>query len=218
MKAWWMGSTVLLLSTAAGAQQGNLQATLAKLDAASAKFQSAEASVHRDAYAAFIKETEGSDGITYIKRTPEGKTELGMKTTGNQARTILYKDGVVRVYNPKDNCTDTVTSKSIDTYLTIGFGGSGKDLAKAWDITDLGPDTVGGIKVEKLDLVPKDPAAKQNVAKVSVWVDTERDVSLKQILFMPNKDTNTATYSNIKLNNKSVNIKPYEIKGKACGK
>jgi outer membrane lipoprotein-sorting protein len=201
----------------AAAQQAQLQETLAKLDAASAKFQSAEANVHRDAYTAFIKETVGSDGITYFKREPDGKMELGYKTSGPQARTIVYKDGVVRAYNPSANCTDTITNKSIDTFLAIGFGGSGKDLAKAWDISDLGPETIAGTKVEKLDLTPKDAAARQNVAKVTVWVDLDRDVSLKQIIYSPNKDTNTAIYSDIRLN-KPVNTKPYEIKGKACGK
>ena len=217
MKLLCIGSAMVLSCAAAGAQQGNLQETLAKLDAASTKFQSAEATVHRDAYTAFIKDTVGSEGITYFKRESDGKMEFGVKTTGAQARTIMYKDGVVHDFNPTANCTDTIANKSIDTYITIGFGGSGKDLAKAWEITDLGPDTISGTKVEKLDLVPKDPAAKQNVVKVSVWVDLDRDVSLKQIIYSPNKDTNTATYSNIKLN-KPVNTKPFEIKGKACGK
>jgi outer membrane lipoprotein-sorting protein len=214
----WMGLAVMLSASAiANAQQGDLQTTLAKLDAASAKFRSAEANIHRDAYTAFIKETVGTDGTTYIKREPNGSAEFGVKTTGAQARTIQYKDGVISDYNPTAKCTDTVTNKSIDTYLTIGFGGSGKDLAKAWEITDLGPDTVGGTKVEKLDLVPKDPAVKQNAVKISLWVDLDRDVSLKQVVYAPNKDTNTATYTNVKLNTQ-VNTKPYEVKAKACGK
>jgi outer membrane lipoprotein-sorting protein len=213
-----VGGLVLLMVMAAGSAraQGNLQATLDKLDAASARFKSAEASVHRDAYTAFIKDTKASDGITYFKREPGGKMEFGVKTSGQEARTIVYKDGVARVYNPTANCTDTVENKSIDTYLTIGFGGSGKDLADKWDITDLGPDTINGTKVEKLDLTPKDANARKNVAKMSLWVDLDRDVSLKQILYPPSsKDTNTATFSNIKLN-QTVNTKPYEIKGKPC--
>ena len=209
----WAGMAAMMQATA---QQVNLQVTLDKLDASSAKFQSAEANIHRDAYNAFIKDTEKSDGTTYFKRDG-GKMEFGVITTGAQARTIHYKDGVVNVYNPVAKCTDTVTNKSIDTYLTIGFGGSGKDLAKAWEITDLGPDTIAGTKVEKLDLAPKSASVKQNVVKISVWVDLDRDVSLKQVLYAPNKDTNTAIYSNIKLN-KPVNTKPYEVKGKACGK
>ena len=208
---------MMMLPALQGQAQGDLQATLAKLDAASARFKSAEADVHRDAFNYVVKDTEASSGITYFKREPGGKMEFGVKTSGKDARTIVYKDGVARVYNPAANCTDTVTNNSIDTYITIGFGGSGKDLAKVWEIKDLGPDTIGGTKVEKLELVPKDAAVKRNVVKMSLWVDLDRDVSLKQIMYTPEKDTNTATFSDIKLN-KQVNTGPYQIKGKACGK
>ena len=218
MRLRYIVPVVLFGGISPQAQQGNLQATLAKLDAASARFKSAEADVHRDAYTSFIKETKATDGITYFKRDMGGKMEFGVKTSGEDARTILYKDGVARIYNPTAGCTNTVENNSIDTYITIGFGGSGKDLALKWDITDLGPDTINGTKVEKLDLVPKDEGARKNVAKMSVWVDLDRDVSLKQILYSAgSKDTNTATFSNIKLNT-TVNTKPYAIKGNSCGK
>ncbi len=189
--------------------------TLEKLDAASARFTSAEAKVQREAYTAFIKETVTTQGSTYFIRDKGGKTQMGLATTGPGARTIEYKDGTVRDYNPAAGCYDSVTKPGIDTYLTLGFGGSGKDLARAWDVTDLGPDTIGGVKVEKLDLVPKDASVRQNINKVSLWVDLDRDVTYKQIFFSPNGDRNTATYSDIHMT-KPSSFKAYEIKGKPC--
>jgi hypothetical protein len=196
--------------------QGDLQATLAKLDAASARFTNAEAKVHRDAYTKFVDEHAGSDGTMYLSRDASGKVQFGLSISGKDARTIDYKGGTVRAFNPGIGCYDSVDKAGIDTYVTLGFGGSGKDLAEKWNITDLGPDTINGTKVEKLDLVPKDADVKKNVSKVSLWVDTDRDVSLKQVFFMPNNDTNTATYTNIRLNQKAIGMKPYEIKGKPC--
>ena len=193
---------------------GDLQSTLAKLDAASAHFTSAEAHVHRDSYNALIKDIDDrQDGTLYVIRHKDGKSEMGMKTEGQNARTIAYKDGVVRDYIPGSNCFNTVNKPGIDTYLSLGFGGSGKDLAANWNITDLGPDPA--LKAEKLDLVPKDSAVKANVTHVAIWIDLDQDVTRKLIFYSPTGDTNTATYSDIRPN-KSINTSAYAIKGKPC--
>ncbi len=206
-----------LLLTPPKSPAPDLNSILARLDAASARFTSAEAHVHRDSYNAFIKEIDNrQDGTTYILRE-KGATQMGLKTSGDTARTVEYKAGVLRDFNPQTKCFDTVTKPGIDTYLTLGFGGSGKDLVKAWNVTDLGPDTIAGTKVEKLELTPKDPAVKANFTKVALWLDLDRDVTLKQIFYAPSNDTSTATYTDIRVNS-NVNTKPFEIKGKPCGK
>ena len=204
------------LLPAANPPGGDLQATLARLDAASARFTSAEAKVHRDAYNALIKDTDQQDGSLYVIRGKDGKTQLGIRTDGANARIVEYKDGTLRDFIPASKCYNTVNKPGIDTFLSIGFGGSGRDLAKAWEITDQGSETMAGAKVEKLDLVPRDSNVKANVTHLTLWVDLERDVTLKQIFYAPTGDTNTAIYSDIQLN-KSIKTGPYAIKGNSCG-
>jgi outer membrane lipoprotein-sorting protein len=72
------------------------------------------------------------------------------------------------------------------------------------NVTDQGPETLTDngqpIKVEKLDLVAKDPAARKNFTHITIWVDPARAVSLKQIFYTPSGDYRTATYSAIKVN------------------
>ena len=213
--------TMLLLALAGSAQaqqsSPQLKSTLEKLDAASARFTSAQADVHKVFYNALIKADEDTQNGTIYFLRANNNTQMGLKTTGPGARTVEYKSGTVRVYNPATNCFDTVTKPGIETYLTLGFGGSGKDLEKAWQITDLGPDTLEGTKVEKLDLVPRDPGVKANVTKMTLWLDPTRGVSLKQVLLAPSNDVQTATYTNIRVNTK-VDTKPFAIKGQPCGK
>ncbi len=204
------------LAGAAGPGGGNLQETLAKLDAASARFTSAEAKVHRESYLAILKSVDSTqDGSLYVMRGKDGKTQVGLRTEGQGARTVEYRNGVVRDYNPVANCYDTVNKPGIDTYLSLGFGGSGKDLARAWEITDLGPETIDGTKTEKLDLVPRDAGVKANVQRVTVWIDLDEDVTRKLIFFSPSGDRNTATYSEIRVG-KPVKVGDYAIKGKPC--
>jgi hypothetical protein len=55
------------------------------------------------------------------------------------------------------------------------------DLAEKWTITYLGTETIDGIKTDKLELVAKDPEVSKNIPKVTIWLDTARAVSLKQV-------------------------------------
>ena len=194
----------------------DLQATLAHLDAASAKFNSAEARVHRESYSALLRSVDTmQDGSLYVIRSKDGKSQMGIRTEGASARIVEYKNGVLKDFIPASKCYNTVSKPGIDTYLSLGFGGSGKDLEKQWEISDLGPETMDSTKVEKLELVPRDPAVKANVTKVTLWLDLDKDVTVKQIFYAPTGDYNTATYTARKLNQK-VDTKPYEIKGSAC--
>ncbi len=215
MKCLGLG-LVVVVGSAFG--QGDLTGTLARLDASSARFTSAEARVHRESYNSVVREVDDtSDGSIYFIREKGGSTQMGLKTEGKNARTVEYKNGTVRDYNPGIKCYDTVTRPGIDTYLTLGFGGSGKDLNKAWVVTDLGPAVEGGVKVEKLELVPRDAAVKGNVSKVALWVDLDRDVSLKQVFYSPSGDYNTAVFREIETKKMPV-VGKYAIGGKPCGK
>jgi outer membrane lipoprotein-sorting protein len=198
-----------------------LQATLDKLNASSKTFHSAQADFKKDLYNHFIRDTETQNGQVYFERQRDA-TQLGILLfgpTGKPERIAEYKNGTIRDYNPALKCYDSVHASpgKIETFLTLGFGGSGDDLKKAWQIADLGPETIAGVKTEKLDLVPIDPGAKANVKHVTLWIDLDNDVSLQQIFYLTTGDTQTAHYSKPKLNEK-LNTKPFEFGGKPCGK
>jgi outer membrane lipoprotein-sorting protein len=221
-----LAALVLAAATAVVAQQSpDLKATLAQLDASAAKFTSGQAKLTYDNFTYIVKDHDMQNGITYAKKGHE----VGIKLEGHGARTILFKDGKARDYNPVSDCyTNYDVSKSrgtIDSLFALSFGASGKDLDAAWNIKDLGSemmDTVANgktvsVKVEKLDLVPKDPGLKNNIAHITLWTDLSRAVALKYIDYAPNKDAKTAVYSEIKVNEK-VDTKPFDFKGKPCSK
>jgi outer membrane lipoprotein-sorting protein len=123
-------------------------------------------------------------------------------------KVIQYQGGLVQIFDPGvDQITvlhEAGNQAEIESFLTLGFGGSGTDLARAWNITDQGPETLTDngqpIKVEKLDLVGKDADARKNFTHITIWVDPARAVSLKQVFYTPGGDYRTATYSAIKVN------------------
>lgn len=203
-----IASLFVLTLPAAALAQNQMQSVLAQMDKASASFQSARADVHQEFYERVIKSVSTvQNGAIYFVRKG-GPTSMGavFSEQGSSAKpqVIQYADGVLKVYNPALNQIDEFRAKAgqTDSFLTLGFGGSGKDLAANWNINDAGPETIAGIKTEKLELTPKDPKVAANFDKITLWIDPTRSVSLKQVFHTPEGDYRTATYSNIKLNTK----------------
>ena len=213
-----------LVSLEAVAQgPAHLTDTIKKLDAASAKFQSAQADLHKDLYERVVKETTTQVGSVYFVRKGS-TTQMGAKILPPTARVIEFKDGKLRLYEPGSNHLQVFSTADnqakYESFLTLGFGGSGQDLQKAWTVDDQGTESLNdgkaAVKVEKLLLVPKDPGVKNTFTQVTLWVDLDRGISLKQEFLAPSGDKTTTTYSNIKYNQK-VDLKPFEIKCKgAC--
>ena len=206
---------------AAGQGGGHLDQVLRQMDTASAGFQSAQADLRKEVFTKVVNDTQEQKGQVYFVRKG-GQTQMGMKLTTAPEQVVEYKDGVVRVYNPGTNHVDTVSASGanksrFETFLTLGFGGSGRDLEKAWTINDQGTEAVNdgqkSVSTEKLDLVSKDPEVRKNVTHVTIWVDPVRAVSLKQVLYFPNGDTQTANYGNIRLNGK-IDMGQFAIKCK----
>jgi outer membrane lipoprotein-sorting protein len=198
----------------AQAPSPQLTYVLKQLDTSSAKFQRATADFQWDYYEKVVHDTSTQKGSIYFERE-KGSTDMGAILVDPNAgpkskpvKVIQYQAGTFQMFDPG---VDQVTvfhqagnQSAIESFLTLGFGGSGTDLAHAWNITDLGPETLTDdgqpIKVEKLDLVGKDADARKNFTHITIWIDPTRAVSLKQIFYTTSGDYRTATYSAIKVN------------------
>ena len=193
------------------AQASQLSTVLSQLDAASQRFKSARADIKSDYYERVVKDTTTQIGTIYFERNGAG-IQMGSVITDPASKktqkVLEYKNGIFRMFDPGVNQVTVINSGSnqsqYETYLTLGFGGSGKDLARVWNITDQGSESVTDngqpVKTEKLDLVAKDAGTRNQVTHVTIWVDTTRSVTLKQVFYTPSGDYRTETYSNIKLN------------------
>jgi outer membrane lipoprotein-sorting protein len=205
--------TLVPASLLAQPKPGHLDEVLRQMDAASLKFQSAEADFRWDLYERVVKETTTQTGTIFFAKQ-KGSTIMGARITSPSLRLIEFRNGVLRMFDPTSDHLTTVNTANnkaqVESFLTVGFGGSGKDLAAAWTISDLGDEVVDGVKTAKLDLVPKDPAVRNNCTHMTIWVDPVRGIELKQSLYMPSEDYRTAVYTNIKYNQR-VDEKPYQI-------
>lgn len=221
-------SCTLALAFSAPAQSPSpqLKSVLDQMDLASARFKSAQADVQYDNYTKVVRDHTLQSGSMFVERTG-GVQQMGAafydlgpggKPGKTPAKVLVYDGSTLQIYSPGINQNDIfqagANQAKYESFLTLGFGGSGRDLQKNWTVEDNGPETLNDgatpVKVEKLDLVSKDANVRNLFERVTIWVDPARGLSLKQIFYAPHGDTRTATYSNVRLNGK-IDRKPYTI-------
>ena len=192
-----------------------MNAVLNKMDATAASFRAVQADFEWDRYEKVIAEVDDiQSGTIYYRRAGKDIEMMAdIKQEGGSLaelkpvpKSVLFRDGKVSVYQPKpDQVTVYDAGKNraeVENYLVLGFGGSGQDLIKSWDVTYLGPETINGIATAKLKLVPKSEKVRGTFAQILLWIDLDRGVSVQQQLFEPQGDYRLAKYSNIRIKDK----------------
>jgi outer membrane lipoprotein-sorting protein len=192
-----------------------LDAVLKKMDAVAANFTTARADFQWETYQKVIDEVvDDQTGVIYYRKSNKQIEMMAeVKRAGSSASSmkdepkfVLLSGGKVRLYQPK---TDQVTEfdlgknqSDFESYIVLGFGASGQDLQKNFDVTYMGPETIEGVKTAKLQLIPKSQKVKNTYSQIFLWIDLDRAVSVQQQLFQPQGDYRLAKYSQIKLHEK----------------
>jgi outer membrane lipoprotein-sorting protein len=185
-----------------------LERVLNQMDAAARNFRTTEASFVTDQYYKVIKDIDESarqKGRIYFRR--EGsETQMAADFVEPEKKYVLYSGGKIQVYRPKIDEVDEYNAgknrSDVEGYLVLGFGGGGHDLLKSYDVKFQGPETVNGIAAEKLELSPKSPRLRNIFARILLWIDPTRGVSVQQQFFEPSGDYRLAKYSEIQINQK----------------
>ena len=200
-----------LLTTTAGWSQtdpAGLEKVLTHMDAAAKSFKTTAASFVWDQYYVVIKEVDDSarqSGKIFLKREG-GETQMAADIEEPSRKYFVYTNGKAQMFQPKiDQVQEYSAGKNkgdLESYLVLGFGGSGHDLLKSYDLKFLGSDTIDGITTEKLELIPKSEHLRANIASILLWIDPARGVSVQQQFFEPGGDYRLAKYSDIRINQK----------------
>ncbi len=201
-----------------------LDAVLKKMDSVAANFHTTQANFEWDTYLKVIDEVDTVEtGVIYYRRS--GKDiemmaevkEVGssLSTLKSEPKFVLVSNGKARMYQPKvDQVTEIDLGKNhseFESYVALGFGGSGQDLQKTFEVTYMGPETINGVATAKLQLVPKSAKIKNTYSQILLWIDLDRGISVQQQLFQPQGDYRLAKYSAIKLNEK-INEDVFKLK------
>jgi outer membrane lipoprotein-sorting protein len=204
----FLGSLLCGFSSRPSPETCGLECVLKKMDDAAANFHTTQADFVWDQYQKVVDETDTQKGTVYYRRVGK-EIEMMAEIKEPEAKLVLYKDGKLQVYQPKiEQVIVYPTSgnqNEIESYLVLGFGASGQDLSKSFDVSYAGEETVGSTATGKLQLIPRSEKFRNNISKIVLWIDLSRGISLQQQFFQTQGDYRLAKYSGIKVNTKIGN-------------
>jgi outer membrane lipoprotein-sorting protein len=194
----------LAASNAVAQSDPALQKVLSQMDAAAASFRTTQANFVWEQYWKVVNDKDSQKGTVYYRRS--GKEIQMMADIADPPKSVLFSEGKVQVYEPK---VKRVTSyeagknrEAVESFLVLGFGGSGHDMLKSFDVKYLGSENVNGGNAAKLELIPKSDRVRNIFAKIWLWIDPARGISVQQQFFEPSGDYRLAKYSDFQLNQK----------------
>jgi outer membrane lipoprotein-sorting protein len=180
-----------------------LQRVLNQMDQTAASFRTAQAGFVWDQYQKVVDDHDIQKGTVYFRRTGN-EIQMAADIGEPALKYVVFSEGKVQFYQPSmDQVTTFNTSKdrtAVESFLVLGFGGSGKDMLKSFDVKYIDAEKLNGIDTARLELVPKSVKGRNMFDHIWLWVDTSRGVSVQQQLFDPSGDYRLAKYSDIQLN------------------
>jgi outer membrane lipoprotein-sorting protein len=181
-----------------------LEKLLAQMDETAANFRALQANFVWEQYTKIVEDKDYQKGTIYYRR--QGKGIEMMADITDPQKAVLFRDGKVQVAQPNVGVTTYEAGKNretVESFLVLGFGGSGHDLVQQFDVKYLGVETVDGVKTAKLELVSKSDRVRKVFDKIWLWIDPARGISLQQQFFEPSSGNyRLATYTNVQFKQK----------------
>lgn len=186
----------------------NLESALNSMDKAAVDFKTAQTDFVWDQYQKVVDEHDLQKGTMYFRRQGS-EVQMAADIASPDKKYVLFSSGMVSVYVPKaGQVTEYNAGKNkadFETFLVLGFGGRGHDLAQSFDVKYAGMEQVQGINTAKLELTPKSQKVANMFQTITLWIDPARGVSVQQLFTERSGDYRLAKYSNIQLNQKLSN-------------
>jgi len=177
-----------------------LDELLARMDQNAMSFKSMSAKLRYMSYVAVIKEGTVSTGTLTMKRSRREAMVL-VDFTEPDPKTVAVAGTKVAIYLPKLQTVEEYDlGKSVEKYLALGFGASGKELKADYTLQELGADTVNGQKAMRLELIPKSKEVLKQLPRIELWISAATGYPIQQKLHQTGGDYMLATYSDVVIN------------------
>jgi outer membrane lipoprotein-sorting protein len=197
---------VILTGPAAlAAADSEVQQILTRMDKAAGDFKSMTAQVNWITHTDVLNEDDKETGSVTMKKVQAGEVQGLVDFTAPDRKTITFEKRKYQEYLPKMKTVQvfdlTKHGEQIDKFIMIGFGTSGMELAKDYDVSMLGTESVNGQSAIHLQLIPKAADAKQYVKKLELWIPAQGDpYPLREKILEPSGDYRVAVYSGTTIN------------------
>lgn len=179
-------------------------AVLTRMDQGASTFHSMTANLTMVTYTAILDDKTTESGELKMVKNKDNTQAIIHFTGANEERTIGFFNKQIQLYTPKLNLVQVYklgrNAKFLDQYLLLGFGTSGEDLQKGYDIQFGGAEQVNGQQMSKLVLTPKEAAIKEQLSKAEIWIPEVSGYPAQQKFYFPSGNYRLVTYTNFQLN------------------
>jgi len=188
-----------------GAAAGpTLAETLAKMDQASSHFKGLSANVEYVSHMEAIHEDDPESGTILVKRPKPNELHVKIAIEKPDPKIAVTDGSKVEVYYPRSEEIQKIElghKKSlVDMILTLGFGGTSRQLQSAYEVKLAGTETVSGESATRLELIPKSPDMLAQWKKIDLWISDKSGNTLRQKFYENGGDYTLITYTKLQPN------------------
>jgi outer membrane lipoprotein-sorting protein len=196
---------ILAAPAASPAAADSPQQVLARMDKAASEFKSMTSQVTYVTHTDVLNDDSTETGTVTMRKVQPGEVQGKVEFTAPDRKTVTIEKRRVQEYFPKINTLQVFDldkhGEQLDKFFMIGFGTSGMELAKDYDVSVLRTESMNGQSAIHLQLIPKVPEARQYVQKLELWIPEQGDpYPLREKIFEPSGDYRLVTYSGLKIN------------------
>jgi outer membrane lipoprotein-sorting protein len=148
-----------------------LEAVLAHLDEEAKDFHSLSADMERTKVTVVVNDRSTESGTIQLRGD---KMLLQMKAGNTNTRTILRSGDALFLYTPGLKRVEEYdlgkNRAMVDQFLLLGFGTSGKELERGYEIALLNEGQLDDKKAAELQLTPKSDAVRKQISQIHIWI------------------------------------------------
>lgn len=196
---------VLAAMLAGPAGAASLEQVLERMDRAAASFQAVRASIRKASFTAAINDETVERGVFQMSRRGRKTVRMKIEFREPDPRVLAFSGRKGEIYYPKINTVQEYDlgrhGALVDQFLLLGFGTPGRELAREYQVQLVaGAEPVGGVRADRLELVPKAKEAREHIVRVELWIADPGGYPVQQKFYTPSGDTTTITYTDAVLN------------------
>lgn len=212
MKSFCLTVTVCLALSAcvflAGADsKPDVQALLARMDKAANEFKSMTARVTYVTHTAALDEDDTETGTVIRQKVQPGEVEGLVDFVTPDPHRVRFEKRRVEIFRPKIKQLEVYDlakyGEQVDKFVMIGYGTSGSEVAKDYDVTVLGVEALKDQpgRFTHARLVPKSEEARQYMKNLELWIPEQGEpYPVRERILEPSGDYVVVSYSDLKIN------------------
>lgn len=166
-----LGMILSLVHVAGGQSRAvTVEGILRQLDNNAKNFHSLSADVERTKVTVVVNDRSVENGSLLVRGD-----KMLIQMTSPDPRTILRNGDNIYIYTPGLKRVEEYNLGKnrdlADEFLLLGFGTSGKELEKGFQVKLVGEDKIGDKKDAELELTPRSVAVLNQFSKIQIWLD-----------------------------------------------